>query len=225
VSPRQAGGVPDYRNLGLLRRCGSDAPGALCYPAAFNRGNAMRIAVLVCVVLLCASAHAQQARSIGDLVSGQVTSVADGDKFRIGYDRIRIWGIDVPNWRARCISSGEKWRPAWGSIAALRDCLRGTTVTCRVQKIERRLARPRFIGECWRDKDKEDVAACMVRSGWATDWPGYSGGHYASLEAEPKAARRGLWKCDGEPPTRRWCRGGEGVPCEQPTYKPLGPAQ
>jgi endonuclease YncB( thermonuclease family) len=184
----------------------------------------MRIAVFVCTVLLCASAHAQQARSVGDLISGDVSSVAGGDSFRIGYERIRIWGIDVPRApRARCITSGRKWPPFWGSSAALRDCLRGTTLTCRVQKIERRLVRPRLVAECWRDNDKEDVGACMVGSGWATDYPGYSGGHYATLEAEPRTIRRGLWQCDDGPPTRRWCKGGAGVPCE-PIYKPRGPA-
>jgi endonuclease YncB( thermonuclease family) len=183
----------------------------------------MRIAVLVCTVLLCASAHAQQARSVGSLVSGSATSAASGASFRIGVDRIRLWGIDAPQGRARCMRGGLKWRPAVDSAAALRDCLRGTTVTCRVQKVEPRLFRPQYVAECWRDNDKEDVAACMVRSGWATDWPGYSGGHYAELEAEPKAVRRGLWQCDGAPPTRRWCNAGAGVPCERPAYKPLGP--
>src|SRR5262245_14694127 len=48
--------------------------------------------------------------------------------------------------------------------------------------------------------------------------PGYSGGHYAALEAEPKATRRGLWQCEGELTGRRWCKGG---PCE-PFYKPRG---
>lgn len=183
----------------------------------------MRIAVLVSALIVCASAHAQQARLVGDVISGQVTSVANGDEFRVGYDRIRLWGIDVPKWRARCMSNGEKWQPPWGSIAALRDCVRGTTVTCRVQKVKRGLVRSRYVGECWRDNDKEDVAACMVRSGWATDWPGYSGGYYGPLEEEPKTVRRGLWQCDGEPPTRRWCRRGVGVACEQPIYKPRGP--
>ena len=183
----------------------------------------MRVPVLVCTVLVCAGAHAQQTRSVGDLISGRVTSVADGGTFRIGYDRISIWGIDVPRTqRARCTRSGRKWRPFWGSVAALKDCMRETSVTCRVQKIEPRLVRQRFVAECWRDDNKEDVAACMVHSGWARDWPGHSGGHYAALEAEPKGIRRGLWQCDDEPPTRRWCKGGAGVPCG-PIYKPRGP--
>ena len=183
----------------------------------------MRILVLLYSILLCAGAQAQQGRPVGDIISGTATSVASGASFRIGVDRFRIWGIDAPKSRARCTVGGKRWRPAVDAAAALRDCVRGTTVTCRVQKVEPRLLRPRYVAECWRDSDKEDVAACMVRSGWATDWPGYSGGHYAALEAEPKAIRRGLWQCDAGPPTRRWCRGSEGVACEQPLYKPLGP--
>jgi endonuclease YncB( thermonuclease family) len=187
----------------------------------------MRVSVLVlCALALCARAHAQQKapRSVGELVSGSVTSVASGAEFRLGYDRIRLWGIDVPRWRAQCTSKGTSWRPPWGSLEALRACLGETTLTCRVQRIEPGLIGRRLIAECWRDDDKMDVAACMVRSGWATDYTGYSGGYYAPLEVDPKAARLGLWQCDGGPPTRRWCGGGKGAPCEQPIYKPRGPA-
>lgn len=179
----------------------------------------MRLAVLVCALVCCAGAHAQQSRSVGGLISGQATSVVDGDTFRIGYDRIRLWGIDAPDWRARCTTKGEKWRPGRSATVALKGCLRDTTVTCRIQKVERHWPRDRYVAECWRDKDGEDVAACMVSSGWARDFPGYSGGHYAALEAEPKETRRGVWQCDGEPPTQRWCRGGA---CERPIYQPRG---
>jgi endonuclease YncB( thermonuclease family) len=186
----------------------------------------MRISVLACtLLLLCASAHAQRARSVGDLISGHASTVVGGDAFRIGHDRIHIWGIDAPEWWRWCITSGRKWTPWRGSQAALKRCLGGTTVTCRMQKIERGLVRQRFVAECWRDDTKEDVGACMVGSGWATDYPGYSGGHYAPLEEEAKASLRGFWQCDGEPPTQRWCRWGIGVPCERPIYKPRGPGQ
>ena len=184
----------------------------------------MRIAVLALLTCaICIEANAQPTRSIGDLITGRAAKVVDGSTFDIGRERIRLWGIDAPQRLARCTTSGRKWRPARGSAAALKDCLRGTAVTCRVQKIEHRLGKTRFVSECWRDKDKEDVAACMVGSGWATDWPGYSGGHYAQLEDWPKGIRRGLWECDGGPPTRRWCKGGADIPCEQPAYKPRGP--
>jgi endonuclease YncB( thermonuclease family) len=185
----------------------------------------MRAAVLaLCTLVLCATGYAQQPpHSVGDLISGQVTSVASGAEFRLGYNRVRIWGITVPGRRAKCTVKGTSWHPAWDSVDALKVCLGTGTVTCRIQRIEPRVLRPRFVAECWRDSDKQDLAGCMVRAGWATDYTGYSSGYYAPLEAEPKAARRGLWQCDGEPPAPRWCNGGNGVPCEQPAYKPLGP--
>jgi endonuclease YncB( thermonuclease family) len=180
---------------------------------------------LLWTLALCAAAHAQQepARSVGDLISGQATTVVDGVNFRIVHDRIRLWGIDAPAWKVRCTVNGKKWSAGRDSHHALTECMRGTTVTCRVQKVVPRFARPQFIAECWRDDNKDDIAACMVRSGYATDWPGYSGGHYAELEEEPRSLARGLWQCAGGPPTRRWCRRGPGSPCEQPIYKPQGP--
>jgi endonuclease YncB( thermonuclease family) len=82
----------------------------------------MRIAVVL-FALVCASAHAQQ-RSVGDLISGHASTVIDGDTFRIGHDRIRIWGIDAPEWRARCMVGGRRLKVGRGSHAALTDCLR-----------------------------------------------------------------------------------------------------
>lgn len=119
----------------------------------------MRIAVLACAIVFCAGASAQEVRAIGDLIAGRSMRVVDGDTFDIGRERIRIWGIDAPERRARCMHGGVRWRLARASAAALRDCLHGTTVTCRVQKIERRWRKTRFVSECWRDADKEDVAA------------------------------------------------------------------
>jgi endonuclease YncB( thermonuclease family) len=129
--------------------------------------------------------------------------VVSGDTFDIGRERIRVWGIAVPESRTRCVIGGKRWRLAPGSMAALRDCLRRTTVSCRVQKIERRWGRRRLVAECRRDADQEDVSACMVGSGWAIDRTSQSGGQYATLEAGPKAMPRGLWRCDGGPPASR----------------------
>jgi endonuclease YncB( thermonuclease family) len=106
----------------------------------------MRFWALACTLLLCADAHAQNPRSVGNLVTGQAKAIA-GDTLDIGSERIRIWGIDAPDLRARCARGGKDWRPASESTAALGDCLKGTTVTCRAQRIEGR----RYVSECWRD--------------------------------------------------------------------------
>ena len=122
---------------GQLRRLRAAAIVHDRQPARPLVGERMRFLVVLCALIFCASAHAQQARAVGELISGAARAL-DGVTFDIGRDRIRIWGIDAPKRRAWCVTSGKKWRPARGSIAALKGCLRETTVTCRVQKIERR---------------------------------------------------------------------------------------
>ena len=175
------------------------------------------------IITLVASSPAH-AVTQGDLISGFAV-IVDGDTLDIGHLRIRLWGIDAPEKRASCIRQNERWRPARKASDALLACTKGATITCRVQKVQRRfrgMLRERYVSECWRDDNKADVAACMVSSGWATDYPGYSGGHYGGLEAAPKANRAGIWQCAGEPPTSHWCGAGEGVPCEA-IYTPVGP--
>src|SRR5262245_35946292 len=153
-----------------------------------------------------APAHAQSAPKKGDLLTGS-TTVVEGDTLDFRVNRIRIWGIVAPEARAACWRNGQRWQPAAEAANALRECLKGTAVTCRVQRSERRWFRNRYVSECWTD-DGRDVGACMVRAGWATDYSCYSGGHYRDLEAEAKNAGLGLWTCDNGPPTRRWGRRG-----------------
>jgi endonuclease YncB( thermonuclease family) len=40
---------------------------------------------------------------------------------------------------------------------------------------------------------KDDLAAIMVRSGWAVDWPSYSRGAYADMQDAARRENRGLW--------------------------------
>ncbi|WP_245330998.1 thermonuclease family protein [Mesorhizobium sophorae] len=50
----------------------------------------------------------------------------------------------------------------------------------------------RFVGNCFR-ADGESVQAALVRDGWALDWPRYSNGAYADLQAAAKAEGKGIW--------------------------------
>lgn len=169
----------------------------------------------------CASAQPPGALNAGDLITG-AASVVDGSSLDIKSNRMRIWGVDTPERGAWCYSNGRRWKPMDDSTAALRRCLEGKTVTCRVQKVERAWFRRRHTAECWTD-DGMDVAECMIRAGWATDYSCYSDGHYRDLETEAKNKGFGLWQCDNGPGTRRWGRQGAGVQCEKPIYRPSGP--
>ena len=93
--------------------------------------------------------------------------------------RLRLAGIVAPEldhpWGQR-----SKW--------ALVQLCKGQTVTAR---IEPELSYDRMVAECFLP-DGRDLAAELVRSGLALDWPKFSGGKYRHLE--PKDARRKLWR-------------------------------
>jgi len=181
------------------------------------------MAVLMSTALILALGAAAEAQALrkGDQTAGPAT-VVDGQSFDIKSDRFRLWGIDTPERGTSCARNGRRWKPADDAAAALRRCIGGKTVTCRVWKAERKWFRDIQVSECWTD-DGLDVGECMVRSGWATDYTCYSGGYYQDLETEARNKGIGLWSCDNGPGTRRWGRNGHDIPCETPRYKPAGP--
>ena len=107
--------------------------------------------------------------------------VIDGDTIVINNIRIRLAGIDAP----------ELDHP-WGrqSKWALIQLCKGQTVTARFKP---ELSYDRRVAECFLP-DGRDLAAELVRSGLALDWPKFSGGKYRHLE--PEDARRKLWRAD-----------------------------
>ncbi|MFD2646301.1 thermonuclease family protein [Devosia albogilva] len=105
--------------------------------------------------------------------------VIDGDTLDIAGTRIRLAGIDAP----------ELDHP-WGQKAkwAMVQLCKGQTVTARIRP---ELSYDRVVAECFLP-DGRDLAAELVRSGLALDWPKFSGGKYRHLE--PVDARKRLWR-------------------------------
>jgi endonuclease YncB( thermonuclease family) len=149
--------------------------------------------------------------------------VVDGGALDIKSNRIRIWGIDAPERGAWCYRNGSRWEPQADSTKAMRHCVQGKIVTCRIQRIERYWFRRWHTSECWTNENGQDVGECMIRAGWATDYTCFSDGYYRDLETEAKNKGLGLWQCDNGPTTRRWGRQGAGARCETPVYRPSGP--
>jgi micrococcal nuclease len=114
------------------------------------------------------------------VLSGQCW-VIDGDTIVIDKVHIRIAGIDAP----------ELDHP-WGQRAkwALVNMCKGKVVTARIKP---EMSYDRLVAECTLP-DGTDLAAELVRSGLALDWPKFSGGKYRHLE--PAEARRRLWRAD-----------------------------
>ncbi len=107
--------------------------------------------------------------------------VIDGVTIVINKVHIRLAGIDAP----------ELDHP-WGQRAkwALVQMCKGQTVTARIRP---ELSYDRVVAECFL-ADGRDLAAELVRSGLALDWPKFSGGKYRHLE--PEDARKRLWRAE-----------------------------
>ncbi len=107
--------------------------------------------------------------------------VVDGDTIIIDKVHLRLAGIDAP----------ELDHP-WGNQSkwALIQLCKGQTITATIKP---EVSYDRLVAECFLP-DGRDLAAELVRSGLALDWPKFSGGKYRHLE--PPDARRRLWRAD-----------------------------
>lgn len=125
-------------------------------------------------------------------------SVIDGDTIEIHGERVRLNGIDAPEAAQACGDRSDKhYRCGARAADALANLLKASSPT-RCDFVERDQY-GRFVGDCYR-ADGASVQAAMVRSGWALDWPRYSGGAFAGEQEAAKRERAGLWAGEFQPP-------------------------
>jgi endonuclease YncB( thermonuclease family) len=124
----------------------------------------------------------------GTAIIGRAT-VVDGDTIDVGRQRIRLHGIDAPEGGQTCNDADGK-RYLCGSKAAfaLADFVGETNVRCTPLDRDQY---GRIVARCF--ARETDVAAFLVKSGWALDWPRYSRRAYASEQQDAKNAKRGMW--------------------------------
>lgn len=136
----------------------------------FTRQLRLVAFLLVALVIAAAllddpDAQAQQAGAL----EARVSKVLDGDTFTLSGEprRIRVWGLDAPEWDQR-----------GGSTATdtLRSLISGRTLRCNVLDIDRY---GRLVGQCFLS-DGRDIAAEMIRSGVASEYCRFSRGYYGT---------------------------------------------
>jgi endonuclease YncB( thermonuclease family) len=134
-------------------------------------------------------------RGLPAIVAGPAT-VIDGDSLSIAGWRIRLQGIDAPEWEQTCTdASGAAWACGRSAARELGLLIKGASLTCEPSEFDRY---DRVLAVCALP-DGTDVNAWLVRQGWAVAF-GRSR-HIASAEAEAKAAKRGLWAGTFERPS------------------------
>ena len=102
-------------------------------------------------------------------LEARVSKILDGDTFTLSGEsrRIRVWGLDAPEWDQQGGSN---------ATATLRSLISGKTLRCNVLDIDRY---GRLVGQCFLP-DGRDIAAEMIRSGAATEYCRYSRGFYGT---------------------------------------------
>ncbi|WP_198377557.1 thermonuclease family protein [Neoroseomonas rubea] len=122
-------------------------------------------------------------------------SVVDGDTLAAGSERLRINGIDAPEMAQSCERAGTTYPCGRMAREAMAAILGSGTVACEIlgaDQYGRRIAR------C-RNEAGQDIAAELVRQGWAIAFRRFSL-DYVGQEAEARRARRGIWEGRFEEP-------------------------
>ena len=139
------------------------------------------IVVILFWLLLCTPASAQE-------IVGPAR-VIDGDTIEIAGTRIRLYGIDAPEWYQICFGpNAQPWRCGRDSAWALRDLTKGHAVRCPelfgLDRYRRTLA-VCFVGSV-------EINRAMVESGMAWAYRKYSK-RYVEIEERAKARKTGVW--------------------------------
>ena len=113
--------------------------------------------------------------------------IIDGDSFELGAARVRLYGIDAPEARQPCTRDGREWACGAAAARELRRLTGSATITCVRRDVD---DYGRIVARC--EKGSVDIAAAMVRAGFATAYRRYSTA-YVDEEREARAAKRGIW--------------------------------
>ena len=103
------------------------------------------------------------------IFEARVSKVLDGDTFTLRGEsrRIRVWGLDAPEWNHQGGST---------ATSTLHSLISGKQLRCAVLDVDRY---GRLVAQCILPNGS-DIAAEMIRSGAAAEYCRYSGGYYGT---------------------------------------------
>ncbi len=114
--------------------------------------------------------------------------VSDGDTLVIDGERIRLWGMDAPEFGQKCQKLNVAYDCGITAREVLISLIGEQLVVCRQVATDRY---GRTVARC--SVNGEDPGEQMGEAGWALDFSRYSDGYYAAAERRAHRARRGLW--------------------------------
>jgi endonuclease YncB( thermonuclease family) len=146
----------------------------------------------------------------GEAITG-TARVTDGDSLEIGNVRVRLFGIDAPEFRQLCKdASGRDYTCGVAARQTLGELIDGKRVSCTPAEGP---SYDRLVAVCRVDGSRQgqgqnhapskiDLSEAMVRSGRAIELKAHSKGRYAAAERAARDASRGLWAGTFERPSQ-----------------------
>jgi endonuclease YncB( thermonuclease family) len=128
-----------------------------------------------------------------DIGSGNARA-KDGDSLVLNAKEVRLWGIDAPELHQSCDGPTGSYACGMAARTALRDLIRGRTISCRQLDVDRY---GRSVCIC-RDGGSE-INLALLQQGWAVAYrnPGFA---YIKAEAAARAKGLGVWQGQFERP-------------------------
>jgi endonuclease YncB( thermonuclease family) len=117
-------------------------------------------------------------------------TVNDGDTLTLGRERIRLRGIDAPEYNQTCRRNGADYACGRMARQALAGLIGGRAVSCTGWQRDRY---GRLLGDC-RAGDV-DLNRALVAAGWAVAYGGYE-----AEEQKARSAGAGIWAGSFERP-------------------------
>jgi endonuclease YncB( thermonuclease family) len=148
---------------------------------------ALTIAIFALLLLIAARLDRVETLPAGAAI------VHDGDTLTLGRERVRLRGIDAPEYTQICVRNGANYACGQTSREALARLVGGKAVSCSGSERDRY---GRLLGSCV--AGGVDLNRTQVMNGWAIAYGGY-------VEEEDQARRKrlGLWAGSFDRP-RNW---------------------
>lgn len=123
--------------------------------------------------------------------------VRDGDTLIVAGNRVRLYGIDAPEYHQSCRdAAGKLWPCGLQARTRLVDLTKAGPISCTVRATDQY---DRKVAQCTNGSDV-DLARAMVESGFAISPASRGTAAYAEEEAQAQQAKRGIWQGTFETP-------------------------